>query len=91
VIPRCLSFVNITRQIRGGFVNKTRQIRGGYVNKTMRPLKYNHLGEMRIIRVTHRASKLIIPMQNLMQKLEESGRDSVGELISVFEHMSEEL
>ena len=73
------------------FVNKTPPNTGSYVNKTMRPLKYNQLGEMKIMRVTYCASQVITPLQELMQKIEKNGGNSVDELITIFERISEEL
>jgi hypothetical protein len=73
------------------FVNITLPNTGSYVNKTMRPLKYNQLGEMKIMRITYCASQVITPLQELMQKLEKNGKNSIEELITIFERISEEL
>lgn len=43
----------------------------------MRPLKYKNLGEMSIIRVPFITSRILVRLNEVMNKLEEQGQDSV--------------
>jgi hypothetical protein len=57
----------------------------------MRPLKYKNLGEMSIIRVPHLTTKVLPQLQDLMQQLEENGKDSCALLLQVFDDIEERL
>ena len=57
----------------------------------MRPLKYKNLGEMRIMRVPELTSNLIPQLNEIMNQLEESGKNSVEEVNKVLEFMSDNL
>jgi len=57
----------------------------------MRPLKYKDLGEMSIIRVPHLTIKVLPQLQDLMQQLEENGKDSCALLLQVFDDIEERL
>jgi hypothetical protein len=57
----------------------------------MRPLKYKDLGEMSIIRVPHLTTKVLPQLQDLMQQLEENGKDSCALLLQVFDDIEERL
>ena len=80
MIPRVLSFVNITP------LNIL-----SYVNKTMRPLKYKHLGEMSIIRVPQIVTTILPQLQNVMQQLEENGEDSREVILHVLDNIQERM
>ena len=67
------------------FVNKTQVNRGGFVNKTMRPLKYKNLGEMNIMRIPSRTSKVIVRLNEVMQRIEERGEDSIDVVMNTLE------
>jgi len=56
-----------------------------------RPLKYKNLGEMSIIRVPHLTTKVLPQLQDLMQQLEENGKDSCALLLQVFDDIEERL
>ena len=43
----------------------------------MRPLKYKNLGEMSIMRVPFITSRVIVRLNEVMDKLEEQGQDSI--------------
>jgi len=62
-----------------------------FVNKTMRPLKYRHLGEMNILRVPHRTATILPQLQDLMQQLEENGRDSCEVISEVLDNIADTL
>ena len=64
---------------------------GVYVNKTMRPLKYKNLGEMNIIRVSQITTDILPQLQDLMQQLEENGKDSREVISSVLSDIEEHL
>ena len=55
----------------------------------MRPLKYKNLGEMSIIRVPQLVISLLPHLQEVMQQLEESDRDSVDIIASVLGNIQE--
>ena len=57
----------------------------------MRPLKYKNLGEMSIMRVPHLTAKVLPSLQDFMQEIEESGRDSVDVLGTFFDSYVESL
>jgi hypothetical protein len=56
-----------------------------------RPLKYKNLGEMSIMRVPYTTAKLLPQLQDFMQEIEESGRDSVEVLGTFFDSYVESL
>ena len=57
----------------------------------MRPLKYKNLGEMHIIRVPQITTAILPQLQDLMQQLEENGKDSCALLLQVFDDIEERL
>jgi hypothetical protein len=57
----------------------------------MRTLKYSHLGEMVIIRVAQKTTKVLPYLQDLMQQLEENGRDSDEVILQVLGELEERL
>jgi len=73
------------------YVNKTPLKYASYVNKTMRPLKYKNLGEMSIMRVPSITSSVIVRLNEVMDKLEENGQDSVDIIISTLNDIEERL
>lgn len=56
-----------------------------------RPLKYKNLGEMNILRVPHRTATILPQLQDLMQQLEENGRDSCEVISEVLSNIEESL
>jgi hypothetical protein len=62
-----------------------------YVNKTMRPLKYKNLGEMSIMRIPSITSNVIIRLNEVMNKLEDNGQDSVDIIMSALDDIEERL
>ena len=57
----------------------------------MRTLKYSHLGEKVIIRVARKTTNILPQLQNLMQHLEENGKDSREVILQVFSNIEETL
>jgi len=57
----------------------------------MRPLKYKNLGEMSIVRVPHLVINILPQLQDLMQQLEETDRDSVEVIASVLDNIQETI
>ena len=57
----------------------------------MRPLKYKNLGEMSIMRVSYVTAKILPDLQDFMQEIEESGRDSVDVLSTFFDSYKESM
>lgn len=57
----------------------------------MRPLKYKNLGEMNIIRVSQITTDILPQLQDLMQQLEENGKDSREVISSVLSDIEEHL
>lgn len=57
----------------------------------MRPLKYKNLGEMHLIRVPNLTTKILPDLQDFMQVIEESGRDSIEVLNDFFVSYKETL
>jgi hypothetical protein len=55
----------------------------------MRPLKYKNLGEMSIIRVPQTVISILPQLQDVMQQLEETDRDSVEILAAVLDNILE--
>jgi chorismate mutase len=49
----------------------------------MRTLKYSHLGEKVIVRVAQKTTNILPQLQDLMQQLEENGKDSREVISSV--------
>lgn len=87
------SFVhkNTVFTIRPSFVNITRVNMGGFVNKTMRPLKYKNLGEMSIMRIPSTTSKVIVRLNEVMQRIEESGEDSIDIIMNTLDELEDKL
>ena len=56
-----------------------------------RPLKYKNLGEMSIIRVPQITTTILPQLQDLMQQLEENGKDSCEVISSVLSNIEETL
>jgi hypothetical protein len=54
-----------------------------------RPLKYKNLGEMSIIRVPQTVISILPQLQDVMQQLEETDRDSVEILSAVLDNILE--
>ena len=59
------------------------------LTKLMRPLKYNNLGEMHVLRVPNLTAKILPDLQDFMQEVEESGADSVEILRDFFSQFRE--
>ena len=57
----------------------------------MRPLKYKNLGEMNIIRVSQITTDILPQLQDLMQQLEENGKDSHEVISSVLSDIEDRL
>ena len=57
----------------------------------MRPLKYKDLGPGVMIRVPKSVTKVLPQLQDLMQQLEENGKDSCALLLQVFDDIEERL
>ena len=55
----------------------------------MRPLKYKNLGEMSIIRVPQITATILPQLQDLMQQLEENGKDSREVILQVLSNIEE--
>lgn len=64
---------------------------GGFVNKTMRPLKYKNLGEMSIMRIPSTTSKVIVRLNEVMQRIEESGEDSIDIIMNTLDELEDKL
>ena len=56
-----------------------------------RPIKYSHLGEKVIIRVAQKTTNILPQLQDLMQQLEENGKDSREVISSVLSNIEEAL
>ena len=56
-----------------------------------RPIKYSHLGEKVIIRVAQKTTNILPQLQDLMQQLEENGKDSHEVISSVLSNIEETL
>jgi hypothetical protein len=57
----------------------------------MRPIKYKNLGHGVMIRVPYLTAKVLPDLQDFMQEIEESGRDSVDVLSTFFDNYKESL
>ena len=57
----------------------------------MRPLKYKNLGEMSIIRVPQITTTILPQLQDLMQQLEENGKDSREVILQILSNIEETL
>jgi hemerythrin-like domain-containing protein len=57
----------------------------------MRPLKYPHLGDMRLVRVSNLASKVLTDLQDVMEKLEATDDDSVTVIRDTLNSLSDRL
>ena len=57
----------------------------------MRTLKYSHLGEKVIIRGAQKTTNILPQLQDLMQQLEENGKDSREVISSVLSNIEETL
>jgi hypothetical protein len=57
----------------------------------MRTLKYKHLGDMRIIRVAQLTTTILPQLQDLMQQLEENGKDSREVILQVLSELEERI
>ncbi len=62
-----------------------------YAIKTMRPLKYKHLGDMRIIRVAQLTTDILPQLQDVMQQLEENGEDSREVILRVLSDIQDRI
>jgi hypothetical protein len=56
-----------------------------------RPIKYSHLGEKVIVRVAQKTTNILPQLQDLMQQLEENGKDSREVISSVLSNIEETL
>jgi hypothetical protein len=56
-----------------------------------RPLKYKHLGEMGMYRLPHNVVRTVYQLCDLMQQLEENGKDSREVISSVLSNIEETL
>ena len=66
-------------------------IYSSYASKTMRPLKYKNLGEMGMYRLPHNVVRTVYQLCDLMQQLEENGKDSREVISSVLSNVEETL
>ena len=57
----------------------------------MRTLEYSHLGEKIIIRVAQKTTNILSQLQNLMQQLEENGKDSCEVISTALSNIEETL
>ena len=57
----------------------------------MRTLEYSHLGEKVIIRVAQKTTNILSQLQNLMQQLEENGKDSCEVISTSLSNIEETL
>jgi hypothetical protein len=57
----------------------------------MRTLEYSHLGEKVIIRVAQKTTNILSQLQNLMQQLEENGKDSCEVISTALSNIEETL
>ena len=57
----------------------------------MRTLEYSHLGEKVIIRVAQKTTNILSQLQNLMQQLEENGKDSFEVISTALSNIEETL
>ena len=57
----------------------------------MRTLEYSHLGEKVIIRVAQKTTNILSQLQNLMQQLEEDGKDSCEVISTALSNIEETL
>ena len=57
----------------------------------MRTLEYSHLGEKIIIRVAQKTTNILSQLQNLMQQLEENGKDSCEVISTSLSNIEETL
>jgi hypothetical protein len=57
----------------------------------MRPLKYKNLGEMSIMRVPSITSNVIVRLNEIMDKLEEQGQDSVEVIMNSLDMIEHNL
>jgi hypothetical protein len=56
-----------------------------------RPIKYSHLGEKVIVRVAQKTTNILPQLQDLMQQLEENGKDSREVILQVLSNVEETL
>ena len=56
-----------------------------------RPIKYSHLGEKVIIRVAQKTTNILPQLQDLMQQLEENGKDSREVILQILSNIEETL
>jgi hypothetical protein len=56
-----------------------------------RPIKYSHLGEKVIVRVAQKTTNILPQLQDLMQQLEENGKDSREVIVQVLSNIEETL
>ena len=57
----------------------------------MRTLKYSQLGEKVIVRVAQKTTNILPQLQDLMQQLEENGKDSREVILQVLSNIEETL
>ena len=57
----------------------------------MRTLKYSQLGEKVIVRVAQKTTNILPQLQDLMQQLEENGKDSREVISSVLSDIEDRL
>lgn len=57
----------------------------------MRTLKYSQLGEKVIVRVAQKTTNILPQLQDLMQQLEENGKDSREVISSALSNIEETL
>jgi hypothetical protein len=62
-----------------------------YASETMRPLKYKNLGEMGMYRLPHKVVRTVYQLCDIMQQLEENGRDSDEVILQVLGELEERL
>ena len=57
----------------------------------MRTLKYSQLGEKVIVRVAQKTTNILPQLQDLMQQLEENGKDSREVILQVLSDIEDRL
>jgi hypothetical protein len=71
------------------YAHKTPPKYPSYANKTMRPLKYQHLGEMIPQRIPSRVSNVLPRLMNVMNTIEERGEDCEEVINTVLDQLED--
>ena len=57
----------------------------------MRPRKYQHLGEMTVLRVPNLTASLLPSLIDVMERIEANGQDSVEVIEGILQHLDDTL